>query len=301
MKHSKLYVLVALVLTVLLLCSCGESATEVNIEYEIYLTDNTTAEADVGSIKTIVDKETNKSVNVKCISSYKDLKLISRDLSSYNQEEVKEPYTNKKFNIGNNEYNTKLQNIYVNDLNYIDSYQLLNEDNNCIGMITVDRNTEQVLVLSLPEENNVSGDLTLEQAKTIVWNKFVSQYGEDVAKQYKITTRTHRSSGKYNEYVIGYSKYIGKYKTTDSFVMSVNMQGDIISMNSTKLGIFDLLTENVDEARIARAEKYFKQQFPDIKIFGCELWVDENGKPYLSISTQGNGANSYPQEYFINV
>ena len=186
-----------------------------------------------------------KSHNVNYIGSYADEVLL-----------------NDKFNIlsAYDEYEGETCN-----------FQIRQSDNRLLFFFN--RNMEKYLQ---------EGDLTEEQAKEIAKEQLTLLYGSTVLSEYQQTNVIRTDDQLKNSYTVVYTKYVYGLQTEDDISITLNMQGEIIGINASHLGVFnnaenELSKEHIDNAVSALNDNFSKEW----TIVGHRLVTDSKGDYYI--------------------
>lgn len=154
------------------------------------------------------------------------------------------------------------------------------------GTITAETrvSTNELLFFSNVDENvrNTIGDITENEAKNIASETILSLYGEIVQREYAYETTIFTDTDSTVQYTVVYRKYVWGTPTNDAIQISINMKGDIVSINAKHLGMFSLAENQIQKTAITDAISTLEATFSEYwNIFDTRLVLDAEGDYYI--------------------
>ena len=154
------------------------------------------------------------------------------------------------------------------------------------GTITAETrvSTNELLFISNVDENvrNAIGDITENEAKNIASETILSLYGETAQLEYAYETTIFTDNDSTVQYTVVYRKYVWGTPTNDAIQISINMKGDIVSINALNLGMFSLAENQIQKTAITDAISTLEATFSEHwDIFDTRLVLDAEGDYYI--------------------
>ena len=138
----------------------------------------------------------------------------------------------------------------------------------------------------------VSGNLTEEQAKKIAKEQIVSLYGESILDEYRQDRIIRTESQLTNDYTVLYTKYVHGLPTLDDIEISINMHGELISVNALYLGVFDNSEKELTQVQIDNALKAMNENISNkCTLKAHTLTIDSEGYYYIRANGYIKGEN----------
>lgn len=132
------------------------------------------------------------------------------------------------------------------------------------------------IVHSIKEDEK--GELKAEDIKPIAEKDFKYLYGEDRLNKYVLTEVYNSSLGK----IIVYERFFGEYKTTERIRMCYNSHGELMSVMTESLGVFDLIENTVNDKILLASEAESLKLLDGQLVSQKLLMMGNDGVPYLS-------------------
>ena len=291
---------ILLALFMLALVGCAQNNTKSNnnepITYQIYCS----------SPQSVItnESETNSETTKTAFHSASDLQLYLSDSQKYTNPNASQF---KEFSIGNETFRAELSNSFspktqskFQEFESYDNY--VNTEGERISFSFRKDTDELVFFLAYDRNNESKSGISQQEAKEIATELFVKLYGNEMLAEYNHIIDAMNSSKTY--YSFYFCKAINGIRTQDRVMISINFQGQLLSLNAKTLGILDEIKSDITEKHLSDAETALRSSISkSYEIKDRELFVDFNtGKCYLQVLAGFTKDNAFSSDYFyINV
>lgn len=157
---------------------------------------------------------------------------------------------------------------------------------------------------NVDDDRTASGDLTADEARTIADATLLSLYGELAQQEYVYESTLNTATQQKVGYCVVYRKYVWGVRSEDSIQISVNLKGDIVSINAKSLGMFSLAESQITKEEIDNAITALHETFSDNwTVYDEKLILDAEGDYYVSASIYRKAENGMTEAcaVYINV
>lgn len=145
--------------------------------------------------------------------------------------------------------------------------------------------TNELLFFANLDENDLkaTGDMTEDEAKNIAEATILSLYGETMQQEYTYEKTVYTNTELTIQYTVVYRKYVWDTPTNDAIQISVNMNGEVVSVNAKSLGMYSLTENQIEKKAIADAISKLESIFSKSWTIGTTtLILDAEGDYYIS-------------------
>lgn len=301
----KKLIALTIILTILL-CSCSTSKP---VQYTIYTSSFDDASSGGASM---FNGKMPENITIGNLNE-KDFSYVSRTETENSKAPLK-----KEFNIDGKtfelnfelSYTTAIANSELGKKHSVGKYDsyIANLTDGSLD-IKFAQSTETIVFFSLHgnaryiEEGDFNKELSKNKADTLI----SSLYGTDALSKYTFAETTDIVSQTFNGFAVYYRRYIYGYPTSESIMIKFNRNGELISINAEKFGLFDSAKNDITETEIESAEKALRDSVnEDWTLSGTpELVIDSTGGYFLNVIgvyTSPDGAESRePCSFYINI
>ncbi len=286
----------------------SEDPTDKQFKLEMYVGSYGTDNSDVSNF---ADSNTVNSDNalIKDLSEFKNAFTSTASQNKQTNSEAPKSKTvtfNNKSVVLNysHSYNDNIAKASNKELAMCGKYDRYTIKTETDSIIASYRQNSNLLLYYLDMKNsNVAGETTENDAITIANKAFVDLYGSDIFGKFTFEQILPAGNQTTNGYYVQYIKYLHGYKTEEEVSFQINLKGQLVGVNASKLNTFDFVGTDITKSEIDSANTAVRSMLKtNSTIVNSYLTADEEGKCYIYLLVEPEGESlDKAQEIYVKV